>query len=69
MTVNDAHCHFFSPAVFAALARQRGRDESATDLCGHLQWDDPGSPERLADRWTAELDTRGVQRVSHGDLS
>jgi predicted TIM-barrel fold metal-dependent hydrolase len=64
MTVNDAHCHFFSPAFFAALARQRSRDESPADLCSHLQWDDPHSPEQLADRWVAELDARGVQRAA-----
>ena len=64
MTVNDAHCHLFSPAFFAALVRQRGRGESTADLCGLLEWDDPGTPERLADRWVAELDARGVQRAA-----
>lgn len=62
--INDAHCHFFSAAFFNALAHQRGRQESGADLCRELQWDDPGTPEALADRWVQELDTSGVQRAA-----
>ena len=58
----DAHCHFFSTRFFSALAAQRGRSESASDLCRELQWDDPGTPDALADRWLRELDAHGVQR-------
>jgi predicted TIM-barrel fold metal-dependent hydrolase len=29
-----------------------------------LQWDDPGSPESLADRWVQELDRHGVTRTA-----
>lgn len=63
MTLNDVHCHFFSSQFFSTLARQRGRDQSVSDLCGELQWDDPGGPEMLADRWVSELDAHGVQRA------
>lgn len=64
-TINDAHCHFFSPQFFAALARQRGRTppQSPAELCQELQWDDPGTPDALGDRWMAELDTHGVARA------
>ncbi len=60
---NDAHVHFFSPAFFAALARQRGAG-SAPDILRELQWDDPGSPESLSDRWVQELDCHGVTRAA-----
>ena len=66
LKINDAHCHFFSPQFFNALSRQRGRTpvQSAADLCRELQWDDPGTPAALADRWVAELDAQGVARVA-----
>ena len=72
--INDAHCHFFSPQFFAALARQRGLPraesrgrtpaQSPADVCRELQWDDPGTPEALADRWIEELDAHGVARAA-----
>ena len=34
------------------------------DLCRELGWDNPGTPEALADRWVQELDARGVQRAA-----
>jgi hypothetical protein len=52
--INDAHVHFFSPTFFATLGGQ-----PAT-----LGWDDPESPEALADRWLAELDRQGVTRAA-----
>jgi predicted TIM-barrel fold metal-dependent hydrolase len=60
--LNDAHCHFFSTQFFATLSRQRGRGDTAEALCRELQWDDPGAPEALADRWVQELDAQGVAR-------
>jgi hypothetical protein len=60
--INDAHCHFFSTGFFAALARQRGGDADGESLCRELQWDTPGTPEALADRWVRELDAHGVAR-------
>jgi predicted TIM-barrel fold metal-dependent hydrolase len=70
--LNDAHCHFFSSHFFAALAAQRSPDTNpapdATDaaqrLCRELQWDAPGDPEALADRWRSELDAHAVSRVA-----
>lgn len=66
MTINDAHCHFFSTAFFEALARQRAREppEGAAEVCRELGWDDPGTPEALADRWVRELDAQGVHRAA-----
>jgi predicted TIM-barrel fold metal-dependent hydrolase len=67
--IHDAHCHFFSPGFFEALAdewrRLPGRTpaEAARSVPELLGWDDPGSPERLADRWVAELDRHGVARA------
>jgi hypothetical protein len=62
--INDIHCHFFSSRFFDTLARQRGRGDSGADLCRELQWDDPGSPEALADRWVHEMDVHGVSRAA-----
>jgi predicted TIM-barrel fold metal-dependent hydrolase len=58
----DAHVHFFSPAFFATLAAQR--QVAGADAIRHLGWDDPGSPDALADRWSAELDRHGVSRAA-----
>ena len=65
-TINDVHCHFFSPHFFAELARQRGRtpEQSPAELCRELQWEAPGAPDALGDRWVAELDAHGVTRVA-----
>lgn len=62
--INDAHCHFFSTGFFRALARQRGGDADVEALCRELQWEDPGTPEALADRWVRELDAHGVARAA-----
>ena len=65
--ISDAHCHFFSTAFFGALARQKagtGIPVSPDDLCRALEWDDPGTPEALADRWVRELDANGVRRAA-----
>jgi predicted TIM-barrel fold metal-dependent hydrolase len=62
--LNDSHCHFFSHAFFAALARQRGPGATADTILGELQWDSPGGPEELAARWVRELDANGVTRAA-----
>jgi predicted TIM-barrel fold metal-dependent hydrolase len=68
--INDAHCHFFSSTFFTALARQRGGADlkvgpyNVDGLYRELQWDDPGTPEALADRWVQELDKAGVRRAA-----
>lgn len=70
--LNDAHCHFFSTSFLSTLARQRGKGDSVPQLCDELQWEDPGPPEALADRWVRELNANGVARAAliasgHGD--
>jgi len=60
--LNDSHCHFFSSQFFATLSRQRGRGDTVGALCQELHWEDPGTPEELADRWVKELDANGVAR-------
>jgi predicted TIM-barrel fold metal-dependent hydrolase len=62
--ISDAHCHFFSTAFFSTLSRQRAKGDTVQQLCSELQWEDPGSPEALADRWVAELDANGVRRAA-----
>ena len=62
--LNDTHCHFFSNQFFTTLARQRGRNESAADLCRELQWNEPGSPDDLAATWIREMDAQGVGRAA-----
>ena len=63
--INDSHCHFFSPAFFSALGRQRGGDaQDASRICRELEWEDPGTPDALADRWARELDAHGVGRAA-----
>jgi len=73
VTINDAHCHFFSSNFFSALARQRLTapgattaeiEASAADICHELQWDDPRTADALSDRWVAELDAHGVNRAA-----
>jgi predicted TIM-barrel fold metal-dependent hydrolase len=73
VTINDAHCHFFSSNFFSALARQRLTTTGATsarveapaaDICRELHWDDPRTADALSDRWVAELDEHGVTRAA-----
>jgi predicted TIM-barrel fold metal-dependent hydrolase len=62
--MNDSHCHFFSNQFFSTLSMQRGRGEPVTVLCRELQWDEPGTPDALAERWIRELDMHGVGRAA-----
>jgi uncharacterized protein len=68
MRVNDAHCHFFSRGFFETLARDdpRGRftDWPVERVCTTLEWEVPGPPADLADRWIAALDHHGVSRTA-----
>src|SRR5262245_56863299 len=72
MVINDAHCHFFSPQFFGALARQQLSMRaapsalvaaSASEIYRELQWDDPVAVETLADGWVSEFDRHGVNRA------
>ena len=63
MALNDSHCHFFSPHFFATLGRGLKENDAilpAERVIERLGWDDPETPERLADRWVAELDRHGL---------
>jgi predicted TIM-barrel fold metal-dependent hydrolase len=62
--MNDSHCHFFSTQFLATLSKQRGGSDSVADLCRELQWDDPDSPNALAERWIRELDRHRVDRAA-----
>jgi len=65
--LNDAHCHFFSTNLLAALGKGlKGADPSApaARALEILGWDAPGTAEDLADRWVAELDANGVTRAA-----
>jgi len=65
-SINDAHCHFFSARFFAALAAQKGivAEDPSTAVTALLEWEPPGSPVALADRWRAELDHHRVARAA-----
>lgn len=66
MPVNDAHCHFFSRRFFETLGRQAGLSAdqgSVASLAERLDWEAPGTPEALADRWRDELDRQHVSRA------
>jgi predicted TIM-barrel fold metal-dependent hydrolase len=64
MTINDAHCHFFSPRFFETLGRDgtHAAPDAARTVPHALGWEPPGSCEALADRWVAELDRHAVTR-------
>ena len=67
MTINDVHCHFFSPHFFETLAlelKDLPPGESSVAVTSRLGWDAPGRSEALADRWVAELDRHGVARAA-----
>ena len=59
--IQDAHCHFFSSRFLELLAPGAG---GADAIAARLQWDAPGTPAQLADRWIAELDRHGVARAA-----
>jgi predicted TIM-barrel fold metal-dependent hydrolase len=59
--VNDSHCHFFSSRFLELLAPDAG---GADEIAFRLQWDAPGTPTELGDRWMWELDRHGVSRAA-----
>ena len=67
MTINDAHCHFFSSGFLELLTAgnpafpAEGRAAAVAARCG---WIAPGSAAELADRWVEELDHHRVSRCS-----
>jgi predicted TIM-barrel fold metal-dependent hydrolase len=62
--IADAHCHFFSPGLFEALARESGGPGTpGAAVAERLGWEAPVSADDLADRWILELDHQGVNRA------
>ena len=59
--IADAHCHFFSSRFLELLAPEGGGAEA---IAARLQWEPPGTPAELADRWIAELDRNNVTRAA-----
>lgn len=67
MTINDAHCHFFSSRFLELLTA--GNPEYPTEgraaaVAARMGWVAPGTAEELADRWVAELDRYKVKRAA-----
>jgi uncharacterized protein len=60
MTINDAHCHFFSAKFLEMLVPEGG---GADATARRLGWDRPGTAAELADRWAKELQQHGVARA------
>jgi predicted TIM-barrel fold metal-dependent hydrolase len=59
--INDAHCHFFSSRFLTLLAPDSG---GADRISARLQWDPPGTPTELGDRWVKEFNGRDVARAA-----
>jgi predicted TIM-barrel fold metal-dependent hydrolase len=59
--INDAHCHFFSSRFLELLAPDGGGAEA---IAARLDWDAPGTPTELGDRWVMELEAQGVHRAA-----
>jgi predicted TIM-barrel fold metal-dependent hydrolase len=59
--IADAHCHFFSSRFLELLAPDAG---GADALAARLEWDAPGTPTELGDRWIVELDRHDVARAA-----
>ena len=59
--IADAHCHFFSSRFLELLAPDAGGAEA---LAARLEWDAPGTPTELGDRWIVELDRHNVTRAA-----
>ena len=66
-SLNDCHCHFFSPAFFERLAREKGLQDARNaveELTRSLGWEAPRTPKALAQRWVRELDSNQVDRAA-----
>jgi predicted TIM-barrel fold metal-dependent hydrolase len=67
LTINDAHCHFFSSRFLELLTAGNpdfpveGRSAAVAARAG---WIAPGTPEQLADRWVEELDRQHIKRAA-----
>jgi len=66
-SLNDCHCHFFSPTFFERLAREKGLQDARNaveELTQSLGWEAPRTPKALAQRWVRELDSNQVDRAA-----
>ncbi len=66
-SLNDGHCHFFSPTFFERLAREKGLQDARNaveELTRSLGWEAPRTPKALAQRWVRELDSNQVDRAA-----
>lgn len=66
-SLNDGHCHFFSPTFFERLAREKGLQDARNaveELTQSLGWEAPRTPKALAQRWVRELDSNQVDRAA-----
>lgn len=66
-SLNDCHCHFFSPTFFERLAREKGLQDARNaveELTRSLGWEAPRTPKALAQRWVRELDSNQVDRAA-----
>jgi len=67
LTINDAHCHFFSSRFLELLTQgmpDLPAEGRADAVAQRLQWTPPRTAEELADRWTEALDRHGVSRAA-----
>ena len=67
MTINDAHCHFFSSRFLELLTAghpELPSEGRAAAVAARVGWIAPGTPEDLADRWIDELDRHRVSRAA-----
>ena len=67
MTINDAHCHFFSSGFLELLTAGNPDfpvEGRAAAVAARVGWIAPGTAEELSDRWAAELDRHRVSRAS-----
>jgi predicted TIM-barrel fold metal-dependent hydrolase len=67
MLLHDSHCHFLSARFYETLGREKygqQADLAADRVAAEIGWEAPDSPDRLADKWIAELDRNGVSRAA-----
>jgi predicted TIM-barrel fold metal-dependent hydrolase len=67
MRVCDTHCHFFSSRFLELLTKDRAdlpAGDRAVAVATLLGWDPPGTPDTLADRWSAEMSRHGLTRCA-----
>jgi uncharacterized protein len=67
LTINDAHCHFFSSGFLELLTAGNAdfpSEDRAAAVAARVGWIAPGTAEELADRWVDELNRHRVSRAA-----